>query len=289
MGAAVGISQDRESGARPAARWSESTWTGDGIRREVFFFRSRGVELYGSLFAATEIVRPFGVVLCNSWGVEADRCDPLQRSIALSMARLGGAGLVFHYPGYGDSYGDLAGLGLADLSDAAADAVAEASRRCPGLAWILAGLVLGASVACLAQRQADVETLLLVQPALRPGAYFQKLAASRRPIAPGPSPRGMMEVGTDSGMAYGYPIPGRIAEDAEAADGTVASALDAFAGEGAVIRHQKPPDLAEPVPDRFQRCEAPGTWRFGSQNNPKLAKATVEWLDERTQGVTVGL
>jgi hypothetical protein len=287
MGAAVGSRRDRESGARPAGRWSESTWTGEGLRREVFFFRSRGVELYGSLYAATEIVRPFGVVLCNSWGVEADRCDPLQRSIALEMARAGGAGLVFHYPGYGDSYGDLAGLGLEDLSGAAADAVAEASRRRPGLAWILAGVVLGASVACLARRQADVETLLLVQPALRPGAYFQKLATSRRPIAPGPSPREMMEVGSAPGMAYGYPIPGRIAENAEAADDAVTAALQAFQGEGAVIRHEKPSD-SEPVPDRFRQCDVPGTWRFGSQNNPKLARATIEWLDRRTQGVTVG-
>lgn len=257
------------------------TWEGEGLRREVFFFSSRGVQLYGSLYAATEISRPFGVVACNSWGVEADRCDPLQREVALAMARLGGAGLVFHYPGYGDSYGDLAELSLADLSEAASDAVAEAQRRCPEVTWILAGFMLGASVACLAQQRSSVDQLLLIQPSLRPGAYFERLSKSRRPLAPGSAPREMMEVGTAPRMAYGYPIPARIAESDESEE-VVASALQAFDGEGAVVRHLQPRQ-ADPMPGRFQQVDAPGTWRFGSQNNPKLAAATVEWLDGRTR------
>jgi hypothetical protein len=214
--------------------------------------------------------------------VEADRCDPLQRSVALEMARLGGAGLVFHYPGFGDSYGELAGVGLADLSDAASDAVAEAARRCPGLTWILAGFALGGSVASLAQRRAAVKLLLLVQPSLRPGSSFQQLVERRRPGAHASIPGEPMEVGTTPGMVYGYPIPARIAANPEASDEAVASALEGFEGEGTVIRHVKPQD-SEPVPDRFRRCDAPGTWRFGSQNNPKLAKAAVEWLDQRTR------
>ena len=253
------------------------------MRREVFFFRSRGVELYGSLYAAAEISRPFGVVACNSWGVEADRCDPLQRSVALTMARLGGAGLVFHYPGYGDSFGDLTDLDLTDLSEAASDAVAEASRRCPDLTWILAGFMLGAAVACLAQRPAAVDTLLLVQPTLRPGSYFQWLASRTRPLAPGSSPKEMMEVGTAPGMAYGYPIPRRIVDRAGEADAVVGTAATAFAGSGAIVRHAKPQET-DPAPQRFERVEAPGTWRFGSQNNPRLAKAASRWLDRRTQG-----
>jgi hypothetical protein len=283
MGAAVGISQERDFGARPANRWSDaSVWIGDGLRREVFFFRSRGVELYGSLYVAAEISRPFGVVACNSWGVEADRCDPLQRSVALEMARRGGAGLVFHYPGYGDSYGELADLSLMDLGDAAGDAVVEAARRCPGLSWALAGFSLGASVACLARQRAATGPLLLVQPSLRPGAYFQRLAERRRPAAPVPASGEPMEAGTTPGMAYGYPIPARIAENAAAVDEAVASALQDFDGEGVVIRHEKPQDT-DPVPDRFQQVGVPGTWRFGSQNNPRLASATVEWLDRRTR------
>lgn len=243
------------------------TWEGEGLRREVFFFCSRGVRLYGSLYAATEVSRPFGVVACNSWGVEADRCDPLQREVALAMARLGGAGLVFHYPGYADSYGDLAGLSLADLSEAASDAVAEASRRCPDVAWALAGFMLGASVACLAQREAGVEPLLLVQPALSPASYFQRLVAKAG----------------EGGMAYGYPNPSGITEHGDEADAAISSALEAFAGEGAIVSHLEPSG-PEAAPERFEHVGVPGTWRFGSQNNPKLAAATVEWLDGRTRG-----
>lgn len=265
-------------------RWDDNgTWADASLRREVFFFRSRGVELYGSLFVAAEVSRPFGVVACNSWGVEADRCDPLQRSVAMAMAQLGGAGLVFHYPGYGDSFGELADLDLADLSEAASDAVAEASRRCPELAWILAGFALGASVACLAQRQAGVEALLLVQPALRPGSYFQWLAARTKPLAPGPSPRAMLKVGTTPGMAYGYPVPRRIAEQVEGADATVEAVLASFAGLGAVIRQAKPSE-DDFVPESFERVVAPGTWRFGSQNHPQLAAGAGAWLDRHTQG-----
>jgi hypothetical protein len=269
------------------ADWQDSGgWRGDGLEREVFFFRSRGVDLYGSLYRAAEISRPFGIVACNSWGVEADRCDPLQRSVALAMAKLGGAGFVFHYPGYGDSYGELADLTVTDLSEAASDAVAEASRRCPGLSWILVGFMFGASVACVAQREAGIEQLLLVQPALAPSAYFKRLFEGRRPLSPGSKrPKEMLELGTVPGMAYGYPVPRQMAAGTEA-DAPVAAALAAFGGDGAVIRHAKPPET-DPVPERFERVVVPGTWRFGAQNNPKLASATTDWLDRRTGEISV--
>jgi hypothetical protein len=270
------------------SRWSDAaTWVGDGLRREVFFFPSGGELLYGSLFAATEPSRRYGVLACNSWGVEADRSEPLLRSVSLETARRGGAGMVFHYPGYGDSHGDLAGLDLDDLSRAVVDAAAEAERRCPGFTWVLAGFMFGASVAALARRRLPGEPLLLVQPALRPGEYFRRLSQSSRPLAPGSAPREMMEADSDPSMAYGYPIPHRIAEQGAGADAAVAAALGEYAGRGAVVSHAKPqqPDFA---PQRFERVEAPGTWRFGSQNNPRLAKATTEWLDRFAQGGETG-
>jgi hypothetical protein len=254
-------------------------WTGEGLRREVFFFESRGIKLYGSLYMAAEISRPTGIVACNSWGVEADRADRLQRSVALAAARRGGAGFVFHYSGYGDSYGDLAEVDLAALTEAASDGVAEASRRCPGVTWILAGFMLGASIACLAQRPAGVETLLLVQPALSPGSYFQWLSGRTESLAPGPSPREMREAGTAPGMAYGYPVPHRIAERAAEADMAVDAALAAFEGDGAIVRQERP--QADPVPGRLELIEAPGRWRFGALDHDHLAKAATRWLGQR--------
>jgi len=267
------------SGGERSARWSDAgAWQGDGLRREVFFFESGGCELYGSLYAAAEPSRPIGLLACNSWGVEADRSEPLLRAAALAMARHGGASLVFHYPGYGDSFGDLADLDMSDHSRAASDALEHASRRHPGLEWILAGFMLGASVAALPACRTGVERLLLVQPELRPGAYFRRLATTVTPLAPGPSPREMMEAGTASGMAYGYPVPRRILDRGDEADATVAAALAEFKGEGTAIRRSEPAGL-EQVPTRFRRIDVPGVWRFGTQNHPELADATVEWLD----------
>lgn len=248
----------------------------------MFFFRSGETELYGSLYAAAEPSSPLGLVACGSWGIEADRSEPLLRSVALATAKLGGAGMVFHYPGYGDSPGDPSGVDLDALTASAAEAVAEASRRRPGLDWTLAGFMLGGSVACLAARQAAVGSLLLVQPSLQPGSYFRDLAGRTRPIAPGPSPGEMIEAGADAGMAYGYPVPRLIAEPAARADAAVASALEAFEGEGAVIRHQMPEEL-DALPAHFERIGVPGAWRFGSQNNPRLAKATADWLALRAE------
>lgn len=264
------------------SHWGHSSWTGEGLRREVFFFRSRGVELYGSLYAAAKISRPFGVVACNSWGVEADRCDPLQRSITLAMARLGGAGVVFHYPGFGDSFGDLARVSLTDLSEAASDAVAESSRRCSDLAWTMAGLMFGASVVCLAQRQAPVDTLLLIQPSLYPGTYFEDLAQRRQRAVSSSAPGERTERNAAPAMAYGYPIPSRIAGRAGEVDAKVDEALAAFEGSGAVIRHASPHTVDWPSA-HLERVEAPGVWRFGSQNNPRLAGAAIDWLDQRTR------
>lgn len=272
-------------GSRSPGVWSDAAvWEGDGLRREVFFFRSGGADLYGSLFMSVQRSRRFGVVACNSWGIEADRSDPLQRSAVLAMARLGGAGMVFHYPGFSDSFGDLAGVDLDVLSVAARDALNEAARRCPGIEWILAGFMLGASVACLAQSSVASRRLLLVQPALEPGSYFRWLANRATTLAPGPGPasRGMIEVGATPGMAYGYPIPQSIVKRSEQANDAVRVSLEEFEGSGAVLRHALP-ENGEPIPPRFEQVHVPGTWRFGAQNHAALARASAEWLDRHTQ------
>lgn len=273
--------------------WTDwGTWEGDGLRREAFFFRSGDVELYGSLVAAAEPTSGLGVVACNSWGVEADRCEPLLRTVAMETARRGGAGLVFHYPGYGDSHGDLVGVDLADLSRAVTDAVEEARRRLPEVSWALAGFILGASVACLAQSQTGAERLLLVQPALRPGAYFDRVSRRREPLVVGDgSGAEEMEAGAEAGMAYGYPLPARIVAAGGEADAAVAAALATFEGRGAVVRHPARPGEAggdgeaEPAPASFECIDVPGRWRFGSRSNPRLAAAAIDWLDRSARGV----
>lgn len=253
--------------------WDDAcVWEGSGLRREVFFFRSQEHQLYGSLYAASPPAIGPGFVACASWGTEADRSDAMVRAIALAAARRGGAALVFHYPGYADSHGDLANVAVEDLVAAAVDAVGEARRRLPGVDWGLAGFVFGAGIALLAQRLAAVRRLLLVQPALRPGGYLRRLAAN---VARSPLKHGRAE-----GMAYGYPLPPRILDRAEEVDAWADAALAAFEGEATVL-HQpgEPLQLGETLPASFERIAVDGTWRFGARAHPELTAAAVEWLD----------
>lgn len=269
--------------------WSDfDTWEGGSLRRQVFFFRSGGVRLYGSFYEGAARSSPLGVVACGSWGVEADRSDPLVRSVALAAAALGGAALVFHYPGYGDSYGNLAGVGFDDLVVAARDAVAEASRRRPGTTWTLAGFMLGAAVACFARPRAGPGALLLVQPALRPGAYFERLRRRRRPLAlaPGRHARRELTAGGAEGMAYGYPLPARILDRAPELDAAAELAMEVPApsgGDGATVVRYAEPAGAEPLPNRFRLIEVPGRWAFGSSEDPPLAEAVAAWLGEHAR------
>lgn len=250
-------------------RWSDTgRWVGDELRREVFFFRSRGEALYGSLYAAASPTDP-GVVICNSWGYEGNQADRNAHLIALATARGGGAGMLFHYAGFGDSHGDLAAAGIETLVGAAVDAVGEARKRLPDATWALAGLMFGATVAALAARRAAVDRLLLIQPELQPSSYFARLERSAR--------RAAQRVPARTGNAYGYPLPWHILESAPQSDAAVKRALSEFEGDGAVVRHERPP-RGEAIPERFEDVVVDGSWRFGSRQKPHLADAASRWL-----------
>lgn len=266
------------------SRWSDAeTWVGDGLRREVFFFESREVDLYGSVYAASP-PSALGVVFCNSWGLEGDQGSRLVHPVALSFAEAGGVAVTFDYPGFGDSHGDLSEATMDTFAKAAVDAVREASRRHPETRWILAGLMLGASVACLtAARGAKVEDLLLIQPALRPKRYFTRLQRVAKLSSGGSVP--------DEGFALGYPLPQSMLASVSTADDAVEAAIAGFPAGGAIVRHAEP-DTIEGAPERFEQVCAPGTWRFGSQDHnyrdPALVRSTAQWLSQRAAAAVPG-
>jgi hypothetical protein len=251
-------------------RWGDTgSWVGDDLRREVFFFASGGEQLYGSIYAPAAPPTGAGVAICNSWGYEANQADQPMQRLALERARAGGVGLIFHYPGFGDSQGDLAAASMEALARAAVDAVEEGSRRLPGMRWTLAGLMLGASVAALAASPAAVDRLLLIQPALRPSIYFARLERSAK--------RAAVRVPARAGNAYGYPVPRRILEGGATSDAAVAGALGEFGGEGVVVRYAEPA-ADEAVPAGFEDVVVPGTWRFGARQRADLALAAERWM-----------
>lgn len=253
-------------------RWDDAaTWEGEGLSREVFYFGPAGSRLYGSLYAAQSPSRPDGVVVCSSWGFEADRSEHLSHYLALATARAGGAGMVFHYPGFGDSHGAYLGDATIDsLAAAAAAAIEEARRRRPRLSWFPAGLMIGAAVACLAQRASGAaDRLLFVQPALNPAAYFGKLGESAHGVT--------LASGEVREMSFAYPFPRRIVEAGARADQAVGDCLRAFEGQGAVIRCARPA-REKLVPDRFADVAVEGVWRFATPQTLPLERGIEEWL-----------
>jgi hypothetical protein len=254
-------------------RWDElDSWAGDALRREVFFFQSGGVDLYGSLYVADPQARPLGVVMCNSWGIEADQANRLIYPLAVSVARSGGASLVFQYPGFGDSGGDPGELTMGSMAAAATAAVAEGERRLPGIAWMLAGFMLGASVACLAAEPARADALLLVQPSLRPAEYFDGLIRKAKRIA------AISRSGEEA--VFGYSLGDPLLSSSAEAEPAVAAALGSFDGPGAVVRCSSPP-LADEAPPQFERIEVEGAWRFGSRETMGLDVAAGDWIANR--------
>lgn len=253
-------------------RWGDSgMWVGKDLRREVFFFPSQGVDLFGSIYAPPAPgTPPLGVVFCNSWGHEGNQASRIVHWVSLSVALAGGVAVNFHYPGFGDSGGDAGGTTIDVLASASLDAIQEAERRYPETRWVLAGLMFGASVAALAaDRGARAEHLLLVQPALRPAQYFARLErVSRRSIGQPPPV---------DGFAFGYPLSPALLNSASTANPAVEAALNQFAGGGMVIRYEKPTEI-EGVPASFDHVCVPGAWRFGIEETPELIRATSKWL-----------
>src|SRR2546422_8797638 len=99
--------------------------------RRVAYFASRGRRLYASMSAATGPRNDVGIVICPSWGFEMASLLGFGHDLARTWARLGGAGLLYHPPGLGDSEGALEDLSQEDLVKAAVDAARTASDMLP--------------------------------------------------------------------------------------------------------------------------------------------------------------
>jgi alpha-beta hydrolase superfamily lysophospholipase len=198
----------------------------------------------------------------------------LVAKLARKAADSGGAALMFHYPGFGDSTGRSESATVERMVEAARDAVVEASRRGPTLAWGLVGIRLGASIAALARRHAGVSTLLLVQPALDPTSYFDEVRWMAR--------RANLGAEGISGYAFGYPIihtvPSKLGdavrnELSENPDGVVAVCYE----------H---PAMNDPSLDQVDRITVAGRWQFGLKSYPELKEASVRGLQRVMGGRT---
>jgi hypothetical protein len=159
------------------------------------------------------------------------------------------------------------------IAAAASNACAAGAARFPRAVWVVAGLMFGASVACLGAARAAAGGLLLVQPSLSPRAYLDRLRHSAR--------RSTLDGKIREGVAFGYPLPRRLEEAGRELDASVGAALATFRGRGACVRYAETP-RQDPDPEQLELVEAPGRWRFGSRAYPELAAGALGWLDRWT-------
>jgi hypothetical protein len=247
-------------------------WSGDGLKREVFFFPSGDAQIYGSIFASSPLRRPYGLVLCSSWGIDADRLKRLLPRLAVGMAEIGGVAMLFDFPGHGDSMGRGDLVTVRRLVATTRAALSRASERYPNVTWIVGGALLGASIAALTVAELSAHHLLLLQPELDPPAYVKTVVRKAR--------RRTMGVGDTEQTAFGYPIPLGVLNGRDAT--LVTESLEAFHGRGAVVRFSDPPTPSR-MPEQFEVHSVPGTWRVAQRTYSELVNPTLAWLDRVTR------
>ena len=248
--------------------WSDSAeWSGDGIRRSVFYFGSPGSLLYGSMYAAEAPRSGLGAVICPSWGFEVASQQNLGHSLGLRLAGLGGAALVFHPPGHGDSEGDPEEVSMETLASAASEAVAEARARAPAWTWVLAGVRLGAAVAALAAEAAGADLVLAIQPAFDPPVFLEELTRAARRTA---------LVGANaSSLVFGHVLPQRLIDSCNRAD--IGAALAGMEDRRAVVRFERPAGVW--IPGGFEDLVVHGEW--SPRDSEGLVGRASAWLSEQ--------
>jgi hypothetical protein len=245
-----------------------ATWANGALRREVFSFPSGGRRLFGSLYAPAAAAPPWGVVLCPSWGIEFQELLQPSHAFARQVVDAGGACLLYHPPGHGDSGGGLEDVSMGDLDAAATDAVQAAEARLPVCRWVAAGIRLGARAAIHAAGAFDSDTVVLIQPALRVDRFFEEMRSrTRRARLAAPLPGG------DDGEeeeSFGFPLPAPT-------DASQRSEIELRPGAGwtvGLVSHGQPDPVGEASVDPVV---VPGRWRAGQDHAP-LFEGALAWL-----------
>ncbi len=116
-----------------------------------------------------------GWVICHSFGIEHVHLGRLDVLVARALAGAGFPTLRYHGQGYGDSAGDMRGVGLGSHLADAADAVALL-REQTGVDRVgVIGARLGGTVAALVADRQDLAALGLWEPVVSGDAYAREL------------------------------------------------------------------------------------------------------------------
>jgi alpha-beta hydrolase superfamily lysophospholipase len=191
--------------------------------------------------------------------------ERIVRSFARRVAVIGGAALIFDWPGQGESDGEPHQVELEHLIRATYDATANLRVRYPGAKVGLAGLRLGAAVAALAAKGISPYALVLMQPAWDPAAHLVAVEKA--------STRARLGKGSARGWAFGYPLP--LKKSFAGSGERVEDAVERFPGDTVVLGYGSEDAPTAP----FTRIEISGEWRHAAAtNDTRMTHKAVEWM-----------
>jgi pimeloyl-ACP methyl ester carboxylesterase len=123
---------------------------------------------------------PHGVVICSPFGHEEPWCHKGIRYLAEELSAYGIPALRFDYLATGDSAGVDGDAHHFDAFVSDIVAAVERLKETGVTSVTLCGLRLGATLAALASRRCEVDSLVLLAPVTRGRAYLRELAALRK-------------------------------------------------------------------------------------------------------------
>lgn len=182
-----------------------------------FYFGTAARRLFG-LYTPGSARSQRAVLLCHPWGPEYLRAHRSVRHLSTLLTRAGIHVLRFDYFGTGDSAGDMSEGDLEGWQRDIETAIEELKDTTGAVRVGLVGLRLGATLAArvAAERDGDVEKVVLWDPVVKGDAYLEELRALDVAAVAGNIDMPPRTDGED--RILGFDLPDRLASDLASVD-----------------------------------------------------------------------
>jgi hypothetical protein len=251
-----------ESGEAPFGVVTHPT----GVVHRGFFAESLGLRLYAALYLP-KAPPVMGVVICPSWGLEANHEVQWSHRLAHQLAERGLAATIVQWPGTEDSEGDADDATTDSLVQAGLDVRLAVQDHCQPSDWAVVGVRVGAAPAALLAGALDAHRLLLVQPVTDLRRHFDDMERSAR--------RAQLGAAISPGWAHGHPLPAGLRDPDDAA--RVQAAITARRDRTAVVQYRG--SAREPLTEGVRVIRVRGTWSHARYvDHWRLRDAGVRWL-----------